>query len=363
MSDRKNAVVIMIVLTLPFYSIAQLASDKEIVPYDVKRVSRLTGRSETEEQLPNPNQTHERYNVGGTDLGIAWDMGNGKTGFFFGDTYGQKFRPVKEGGPGVADEWRSNVLGISYDRDFNDGITFNQMISRQLIYSPHITNGTGSHTAIPTAVIHAAGKDYVHYMDVRKWLGPGRWITNYSALYQSVDGGIKWNACKQVYFGAQSNFAQVGYAKKDGYVYMAGTISGRAGGVYLARFKETDILNQSAYQYWNSANGWGMNNEKDATPIIDGPAGELSIYYHKRFKRWIVTYLSEKANALVMRDAIDLTSAWSKEKVLVSAVEYPGLYGPFIIPSKPDENSLYFTMSMWWPYNVFVMKASLKLAN
>ncbi len=52
-----------------------------------KRLARMTGASMSGELFPNPNQTHTNYNVGGTDLGIFWEMANGSTGSFYGDTY------------------------------------------------------------------------------------------------------------------------------------------------------------------------------------------------------------------------------------------------------------------------------------
>lgn len=363
MLTKENTGTVLLLLIFPFYIMAQSFPAEEIVPYEVKRISRLTGKTQKEEHLPNPNRTDENFNVGGTDLGIAWDMGKGKTGFFFGDTYGRKFIQVKGGGPGEAGDWRSNVLGISSDQDPSDGITLDTMINRQIIYSPHITDGTGSHTTIPTAAIRADGKDYVHYMDVRQWGKAGRWSTNFSGLYESCDHGITWRECWEVKFTGNSNFAQAGYAKKDGYVYMAGTLPGRQGAVYLARFKENEILDQRAYEYWTKTKGWVANKEYEARPIIDDPAGELSIAYHNGYKRWIIVYLSEKARAIVMRDAKEITGQWSEAKILAGSADYPGLYGPFLLPIKEKSDKLYFTMSMWWPYNVFVMEAGLKLAD
>lgn len=341
---------------------AFIPQEKQLVVYDVKRVARLTGKSTIEENLPNPNRTDERFNLGGTDLGIAWDMGKGKTGFFFGDSYGSDFKQVKAGGPGNAGNWRSNVLAISTDNQLEDGITFDTMISKQVIYSPHITDGTGSHTAIPTAAIHIGEKDYVHYMDVRKWGNAGNWTTNFSALYSSKDGGKVWLPCKEVRFAALSNFAQVGYAKKDGYVYMMGTKPGRSGGAYLSRFKQNDILNQAEYEYWNKIEGWKKGDESQASLTIDAPVGELSIAYHTGLKKWLLTYLNGQKGDLVIRYATEINGKWSEEQTLVSGKEYHGLYGAFIHPAKLDGNDLYFTMSLWWPYNVFLMKASLKLS-
>ncbi|WP_256006108.1 DUF4185 domain-containing protein [Pedobacter deserti] len=349
-------------LAAPLFSAAQqLGNLKNVLkPVNVIRVARLTGNSLPGEDLPNANETVKKYDIGGTDLGIAWRMGNGKTGFWFGDTYGADWKPTPEGGPGPAGHWRSNVVGISTDEHLGDGVTFDHMVAKEIIPSPHITDGTGNHTTIPTAAIHANGKDYVHYMEVRKWGPPGTWTTNKSGLYKSADNALTWTECKTVEFSGSSNFAQAAYEKKDGYVYMMGTVSGRQGAIHLSRVKERDMEDKSAYDYWNGVK-WLRNQETSATPIIPAPAGELSLAWHQRYKRWVVVYLDEKRHELVLRSAASITGPWTEAQSLVKSADYPALYGGFIHPSSTNGSELYFLMSMWHPYNVFLMKADLKL--
>lgn len=341
-----------------------------LVPYGLERIARVTGKSLPMENLPNPNATDQLYDVGGTDLGIMWEMGNGAVGLFFGDTFGKDFQPSPNGGPNGGN-WRSNVLAFSSDSDLNDGLTFsgmavmtaNPLAAREIIHSPHITNGTGSHTAIPTAAIHADGADYVHYMDIRRWGNAGMWETNFSELYTSTDNGLTWEACPQVRFTSFSNFAQAAYAKKDGYVYMIGTRAGRFGDAYLARFLEADILKKDQYEYWNSSSGWVKNNENAALSIFSGPVGEISLAYNTKHKRWIAAYLNEHRAEIVLREAEHITGPWGVEKQVVRGQDYPALYGAFIHPLKNDGDELYFLMSMWHPYNVFLMKSRLKLVE
>lgn len=343
-----------------------------LFPVSLNRVGRVTGKSLPGETFPNPDKTAERYDVGCTDLGIMWKMGNGNIGIFFGDTWGKDFTP-SSGGGGNGSNWRSNVLGFSDHTDLSDGLFLSGMatepgntsVARQIIYSPHITDGSGSFTAIPTAAIHANGAEYVHYMDVRKWGKPGKWTTNFSGLYKSGDNGQNWTSCPEVRFSSHSKFSQVCYGKKDGYVYMIGTPSGRSGAAYLARFREADILNQHQYEYWNSASGWLKNDEAAATVILDAPVGELSLTYNSRFKRWLVVYLDVNRSEIVLRNAKDITGPWSPGQKLVSGKDhsglYSGLYGGFIYPLNNNSNELYFTLSLWFPYNVFLMRTQLKL--
>jgi hypothetical protein len=332
-----------------------------IIVSNVTKISRLTGKTLSNESIPNPNKTDERYNVGGTDLGIIWDMENGSYGLFFGDTYGHNFRPVG-GGPGPAGDWRSNVLAFSTDTDLDDGLSFSGMAAdgngnaREIAFSAKNTSGNGDYTSIPTGAIRADGVDYLHYMNIRTWDG---WVTNHSSLYASTDNGATWTRCKDVLFSSDSNFGQVAYAKKDGYVYMMGTPTGRDGSACLARIPEKSMTKRNDYEYWNAEKGWVKGSENAATILIDGRVGEASLMYHEKFNRWIYAYLDSDRYALIYRDASEITGPWEPEKVLVYSNDYPALYGSFMHPGKASEDKLYFTMSQWDPYNVFLMRVDM----
>ena len=327
----------------------------------------------------NANHTASLYDVGCTDLGIMWAMDNGKIGVAFGDTQGQSFIPQGAGGPNGGN-WRSNVLGFSNRSDqdnLDKGLVFSGMLTSEqqpdvaveFIHSPHNTSGTGSYTAIPTGAIHANGKDYIHYMDVRSWGEAGKWLTNFSGFSVSEDNGRTWMVAPGIDFAGNSNFAQVGMDKKDGFIYIMGTPSGRVGAAYLARVAESGLLDKSQYSFWNKTKGWvkGISAEKEATVVVAAPVSELSIHYSARFKRWLLTYLDPNRNAIVLKQTKDITGPWSDPQDLVSSTAdnyyYGGLYGGFMYPLETKDNSLYFTMSIWYPYNVFWMRADLKLVE
>ena len=46
----------------------------------VTKVARMTGKPVAGENIPSPNNTARDYDIGGTDLGIYWKMGEGKVG-------------------------------------------------------------------------------------------------------------------------------------------------------------------------------------------------------------------------------------------------------------------------------------------
>ena len=56
---------------------------------------------------------------------------------------------------------------------------------------------------------------------------------------------------------------------------------------------------------------------------------------------------------ITMRTAEDITGPWSEPYELANGREYAQLYGSYIHPLSVTGDNLYFTMSMWMPYNVF----------
>ena len=334
----------------------------DLVPGALKMVAQVTGKPLPEFDLVNPNRTDERFDVGGTDLGIIWQMDRKTVGIAFGDSYGSDCRFVIR--EPVGSNWRCNLLAFSHDRKLEDGLTFSGMVTdekgaaRELIFAPKDKSGEGDWTAIPTAAVRIGEVDYMHYMMVRYWGGPKDWNTNYSAVRRSTDGGWTWEPTP-IRFDSTSHFAQAAYAKQNGYVYMLGTQSGRSDAVRLLRFREQDIEQQDRYEFWHADRGWIVGDEEVATPLFDDTVGEISLIYHKKYRRWIVLYFCKRDYAIVMRDAAIITGPWSEAKVVAHGREFPQLYGSFIHPWVDDRDHLYFLMSMWRPYNVFLMKLDI----
>lgn len=343
--------------------------------YNLKTICRVTGESLPDENFPNSNNTGADYDVFGTDLGIMWHMNSNKVGIFFGDTNGKGFKPFANGGGGNGSNWRSNLLAFSEDIDLEDGLTFNGMATDAEGKAREVVAGGKANprvyqTSIPTAAIRLNGVDYVHYMNIYKWTGPNcSWPTNYSSIAASYDDGKTWQRKHEVTFEPKSNFSQVAYAKKDGIVYMLGTRSGRGSAAYLARFRESDILNKNEYEYWNGNDKkWIKGDEKDASPVISAPVGEASLMYHDKYDMWILThnydYRCDNSEPIgkyliVYRTAKEITD-WSAPEILVSDRQFPGLYCAYMHPLKNDEDKLYFLMSLWGPYNTFLMSVDIE---
>lgn len=334
-----------------------IGSASALTPTGTTMISRVTGATPSGETLPNPNQTAANYNVGGTDLGIVWDKGGGQYFIAFGDTND------------TAGNWtRSNVLAISSDTNLSDGLSFNTMIqsspgyAKEILSSKKINND--EQTVIPTAGVTVGSRSYIHYMSVNHWGDSGRWYTNYSGIAYSDDNGQTWTKSPTVKWNNNTStwddhFQMAAFLKDSGFVYMYATPNGRFGDIYLARVPENSMLNIGDYRYWDG-NGW-VTSEADARPVAIGVAGEMSVAYNTYFHRYIMTYLNEDRQAIVMRDAATPVGPWSGEKILVPG-NFTGLgqYNAFMHPLSNNGPDLYFIMSTWYPdYNTHLMKATL----
>lgn len=327
---------------------------------NLQRIARVTGKPLSGEKFSSPNNTDGNWDVGATDLGIIWEMEPRKYGVFFGDTFGSDFKPNPSHPGPNGSNWRSNVLAFSENQNLEDGLVFTGMVTGTSTRAKEMIPGhyAGLPTSIPTAAVRAEGADYVHYFHTDPIQAGVKFY--YSGLYKSVNNGINWTKVESVHFSADSRFALAGYWKKDGYVYMIGAPAYRDKPGYLARFKESEIEDQNAYEYWDGqGNKWVKGNESAGTVLIPGTVGELSFLYNETLEKWILVYGDIGHGFVSLRTASDITGPWSAVHRLVSPDDYPMHYGPYLHPLSAVGTNLYFTLSMWEPYNVFLMKAEL----
>ncbi|MGV0834030.1 DUF4185 domain-containing protein [Mycolicibacterium thermoresistibile] len=276
-------------------------------------------------------------------------------------------------------------------------------------------------TVIPTAGIRANNTQYVNYMSVRQWGVPGEWTTNFSAIsrynaatdqWQMVPSTVRsagWFRSSTPYRPGDQNFQQMAYvrapeAAADGtqYIYAFGTPSGRQGSVHLSRVAEADIADLSKYEYWDG-NDW-VSSTAHAAPIIGdstqsaglfgfivdlannpnvfggyfggllgaktgGNVSEMSVQYNEYLGKYVILY-GDGNNDIQMRIAETPEGPWSDPITLATSRQYPGLYAPMIHPwsgtgylldenEEPDRSTLYWNMSLWDPYNVYLMETDL----
>ncbi|MGV0596337.1 DUF4185 domain-containing protein [Mycolicibacterium porcinum] len=270
----------------------------------------------------------DHWYVAGTDLGIMWNSGytdpvTGKPVIYtlFGDTYSQ---------PGMAGDWRNNVLFRTADTDLSNGLQFSDAVinagaqypgdpngthqwygtggapagATQIIYDPGQDGLFGrTYTMIPTSAIaiektgaEGGYRQYATVMSVRTWDNPGSWTTNYSGIAYSDDGGKTWTVdpttirssgwfrAGPAYVPGDEHFQQNALVMSDDptdpYVYVYGTPSGRQGSAYLARVEKDQITNLDAYEYWagedsSGAGQWVTGDPSAAEPVFGSSRTDL----------------------------------------------------------------------------------------
>ncbi|BAW10479.1 DUF4185 domain-containing protein [Nocardia seriolae] len=323
---------------------------------DVREVAKLTGANSV-------NRTDKRWQVQGTDLGIMWESGPDEIAIAFGDTVGRDFHPPG----GMGEDWRSNLLAFSKNRDLANGVVFDHMVTDDRCHATELLSSRKMDnieiTTIPTSGFAIGERQYMSYMSIRTWNSiPGTWYTNYGGIAYSDDHGEHW--IKDPYakweniFGV-SNCQVAAMVPQGDWVYMFGIPNTRLGGVGLARVPRDQVLNPTAYQYWQT-DAWvpAINGLVTATPVVDAPAAELSVRYDASRKLWQMSYLDTAKAALVVRESDSPQGAWSDSAVTVSALQFPELYGGFIHPCSTGDD-MYFTMSTWSDYNVYLMHATV----
>lgn len=306
------------------------------------------------------NRTDERFAIHATDLGIMWDGGDDRVFVLFGDTFGRGWAG-HGAGPAHAD-WRCNVLGFSTTRDLERGLPLESVVEREGGGARQVLPSGGGRevTVIPNSGLHVEGKQYVHYMSVRSWGRPGRWRTNYAGIAVSTDGGRTWAKPRGARWANRlgGDRFQLGALTRLGrHVYLFGTTNGRAGDAYLARVAVPEILMRRRYEYWDGA-GW-TRRQGAATAVFEGPVGELSVAYHGWLGCWLLMHLDERRAGIVLRSAPELTGPWSEGEVVVSGRQYPAVYGGYLHPWSLDGPDLYYLVSQWGPYNVFLTRSRL----
>ncbi|MCD2443611.1 DUF4185 domain-containing protein [Agromyces sp. SYSU K20354] len=332
---------------------------------NVTEIAKLTG--------PDAINDTEAVGVAGTDLGSMVNLGD-RTFFLFGDTFGDR-DPDSYGGQGGM--WRSNVSAWTVDDDPSDGIAFDGWtpvddigLAAALVEGEHDANdGSGEVTKIPTYGFAIDDTLYFSYMSVKFWGEPGAWDANYAGLAKSTDEGETWAALESPRWAGDSNFIQVATAhvvdEGTEYVYFWGIPAGRFGGVQLMRVPAAveAVEDDSAYEYFAGSDGdapsWS-SEIGDAITVLDGTIGELSVMWSDHLDRWIMSY-SDAGNAYV-REGITPWGPWGEAIEMVSAADYPGLYSPYLNPRyvSDDGRTIYFTLSLWGPYNVYWFAAELE---
>ncbi len=347
------ALIILIIITVGS-AIAILQLLPRWLPHEM--VCQLTGEDALNDTTP--------VNVYGADIGLMVSF-QSRLHFIFGDTFG----PDKY-------DWRSNTIAYTLDSDPSDGIMLTGWITdntthlaKELIHSAKIDEV--EMTVIPTAAYANENCLYIFYMSVITWDDPGGWTCNNASIAYSFTGHT-FHEALNISWPGDSNFIEWGLVKggagapaTGGYLYFLATGSGRFRSCYLARVPETEILNQSSYQYFTGlctcdVPFWSTNY-LEAQPVLDAPMGEISVMWNNFLGKYMLMNLDDVARTLNVRTASSPWGPWSPPYTVISRPEYVGFYAPNIDPLFVEEDGrfVYFTMSLWNEYNVYLLKVEL----
>lgn len=319
----------------------------------------------------SPMGSPETIGVTGTDLGFMWDNGAGEVLMAFGDTMGDCSVP--------GNQWRGNILFRTGDTALGDGLTVDSVLTDDNGLAKEMvprTNQPGEVTIIPTAGIAVNGTQYLRFMSVSHWGAPGFWDTNYSGLAYSTDNGETWTvdgkssrpitdfpagdgapAPDRKWTNAQ--MSSYFHGRGDGYVYEYFTPSGRQGAARLARVPEAEMLDPDAYTYWDGSS-WSTSVSA-AEPVLPAQVSELSVQWHPGLNKYVSMY-SSGMKAVMIRTADSPQGPWSRGTTLIDYSILPGVYGGYIHPWSSG-NDLYYVVTTWNAYNVFLVHTDLSKLN
>ena len=348
------------------------------------------------------------YDVGGTDLGFPVYIPEiDKIYYFFGDTFTT----------GQSGHWRSNVMGISEDKNLSDGLTLSSFVSTPSGYTTYAINGHHDNsgvnevTKIPTGVIDIDGTLYMYYFSMWNWDAPSDNKMNYGGCIKSTDYGHTWERIYDLTWvnpecGNSKERIQIlinetadnvvgggnisiedhyGFDMtqifpvdgKDGYIYLFLEGGYRNHGVKLARVLKENIEIFEEYEYLtkldDSGNpvykkgkqGIAYIKGKSSTQLVSNPFGEMTAFYNAYLKKWCMMTATGSAVMMFMSDNI---YGPYNTRCLVFPSSSPvvpvgSIYAPMSIEQMQEEGGkiMYLLTSTWLPYyNPSFIKVTFK---
>lgn len=300
--------------------------------------------------------THARWQVAGTDLGIPYVLENGSIGYLFGDTFSTSFPS--------SNDWRSPVLLRSgTDPGGPDGIVFDSAarvrgnsLAPELFYN---AKNTSMQPGAEWSVIPNDGisfpetrRQLVSFMSVNhwKWENGANWRTNYASLAFSDNGNDFYRVPNLAWENNATNtdpYQMWSMQREGDWVYVYSVRAGRQPGpMMLRRVHWERMFDKSAYEGWGwNGDDWGWG--RPCTAMLWGRFGEPSV---RRLRKgtWAMAYLNADTGRIVTRTASAAFGPWSPEKAQVSAEQQPNLYGGFIHPwSEVGKGNLHLLVSAW----------------
>ena len=335
--------------------------------------------SDVIEKTTGPDSLNEdlcsAHGVGGTDLGIPFELPDGRMMLLYGDTFsGQNMQGI----------WHSNFMAITSDFDLSDGLTFDELVynenNNQVIpFAEGLHQGGNEHntsvevTKIPTGGISIGNDVYIFYMSIRYWGVGGSWNVNYNQCVKATDDtyktweivdSLKWREDELFYAGQIYPFHN---PKDTEHIYFTSIPGGRNDGAVMFRVDKDKFENRSEYEYLTAKDTWtkgdtGMAKlNKNPYYVLNPAVSEPSIVYNEYLDKFIFCTLKGTSISLCLSDSV--TGPYKDVYSVCNGVDYPGLYGGFLHEKFMDTDGerMYIQLSRWTPiYNTFCMEVVLK---
>ncbi len=378
-----------------------------------QKICQLTGDMDRELNQPTKSQTYSRFGVEGTDLGFSFEH-NGKLYFLFGDTNGNsKFSGADsiayttDTNPedcitlnflNLANLSSSSSLAYGLGPQSNPG-----NVSKVSNYLPITIPGISTADyEVPSGGFSANGKMYIFYSTDHT----ENKIMGRSILARSNDSGKSFKFVTNISSDKFINVAPTvvnnidvpGVPLNQGQgVLIWGSGDYRKSDPYLAYVPLNQFEDHTAWRYFSGIQSgppsWS-ENESDAVSLFNQACiGELSVTWNQFLHKWLMLYNCLQPRGINFRVADQPWGPWSQEQVLFDpdvdngychfihfswesrkcddisdpelVNEYGGEYAPYVISrfTTGNENgtTIYFVMSTWNPYQVVLMKSTLRL--
>ena len=375
-----------------------LSYDRRV--YNVENLGFVTGRD-------SPGQTQE-FDVGGCDLGFPLYIKEiDKTYYFFGDTFTN----------GQSGNWRSNVVGISEDKDLSDGLTLSDFLTSQSGYTTYVINGhhdpsgVNEVTKIPTGAIDIDGTIYMYYFSMWNWNASQDTMMNYGGCVKSTNYGQTWERIYDLTWinpncgnskaniqslinetaGNEKDGGNISYDDhigvdmtqifpldgKDGYVYLFLEGGYRNHGVKLARVLKENIEVFDEYEYLikldadgnpvyrKGKQGIAYLKGKTGTELVSNSFGEMTAFYNAYLKKWC---MMTATGASIMMFTSDNIYGPYNDRIMIFPASSPvvpqsSIYAPMSCEHMQEDNGkiMYLLTSTWLPYyNPSFIKVTFK---
>lgn len=231
-------------------------------------------------------------------------------------------------------------------------------------------------STVPAGALSVDGNLYVFLMDVLDWDAP---VRGRAVLARSVDDGASFQT---VWTGPESNRVvnvspALGPHPDDPgreVVYLAASGAYRRSPVYLAWCDPAELGSPESYHWFQGFSGgtprWGPGPDA-AVPVLDGvKAGELCLRRSAFLGGWLLALFDYTTGGLTFRRAPAPWGPWTTGRPVFPPgtrdwyeAGWYGPYGGYTDPSldRGGGQVVYFTLSLWVPYAVFLMETDLAL--